>query len=127
MEKRSGKGLKIRFYKIVFGRRRSNPKNQRGKLNDFEYYIFFPYKDFSVVNRRKIEECLKSAGLLEDDVAESYVNSEGKVFTKEEIRKGIESKKPLLLICDGVPIKGIIDMMKFMRVEGSGRFFSVEL
>ena len=61
--------------------------------------------------------------MLEDDVAESYVNSEGKVFTKEEIRKGIESKKPLLLICDGVPIKGIIDMMKFMRVEGSGRFF----
>ena len=53
-------------------------------------------------------------------MAERYVNSKGEIFTKEEIRKGIETKRPLLLICDGVPIKGIIDMMKFMRLEGSG-------
>lgn len=55
-------------------------------------------------------------------MAERYVNSKGEIFTKEEIRKGIETKRPLLLICDGVPIKGIIDMMKFMRLEGSGTF-----
>ena len=95
-------------------------RDQRGKLNDFYYQIFIPYKDVSVENRSKLEECLKTAGLLEDSVCEHYEDSEGNQFTKEVLRTALESKSPLELVCQGYPIRGVMDMMKYMRLTGTG-------